>query len=127
MQLIRYFGLKIVHRRGIAERMIYCTHYSIEDCIGLLSRKNTYDVFEYSFEMKTETMGEITFIRCNKHLWNGLRSLYQIEFESDETTTIRMEFIREGSVFPFSTLFPEWINEFMEQKLSATEKKPDVE
>ena len=91
MQLIRYFGLKIAHRRGIAERMIYCTHYSIEDCIGLLSRKNTYDVFEYSFEMKTETMGEITFIRCNKHLWNGLRSLYQIEFESDETTTIRTE------------------------------------
>lgn len=27
--------------------MIYYTNYSIEDCIGLLSRKNIYDVFEF--------------------------------------------------------------------------------
>lgn len=42
--------------------MLYYTHYSIEDCIALLSRRNIYDVFVYSFEMKTETTGEIPII-----------------------------------------------------------------
>lgn len=102
--------------------MLYYTHYSIEDCIALLSRRNIYDVFEYSFEMKTETTGEITFIRCNNHFWNGLRSHYQIEFIRNKNTIISMKFIREGPIFPFSTLFPKWIAEFMEQKLSAIEK-----
>lgn len=101
--------------------LIYNTHYSIEDCIGLLSRKNIYDVFEYLFEMKTESIGEITFIRCNKHLWHGLHSHYRIDFKREKNTVINIEFIREGPILPFSTLFPEWISEFMEQKLSATE------
>lgn len=103
--------------------MIYQTHYSVEDCIGLLSRKNIYDVFEYLFEMKTETAGEITFIRCNKHLWNGLPSHYRIELKRDENTVITLEFLREGPILPFSTVVPAWIAEFMEQKLSATEMR----
>lgn len=47
--------------------VVYYTHFSVEDCIGLLSRKNIYDVFEYSFEMKTESVGEIAFEHCNKY------------------------------------------------------------
>ena len=43
-------------------------------------RKNMCDVFDYSFEMKAETIGEITFICCNKHFWNGFRSLYHFEY-----------------------------------------------
>lgn len=103
--------------------MIYYTHYSVEDCIGLLSRKNMYDVFDYLFEMKTETTGEISFIRCNKHLWHGLQSHYCIEFKKRENTVININFIREGPILPFSTLFPAWITEFMEQKLNAIEIK----
>ena len=32
----------------------YITNYSIEDCMGLLARKNIYDVFEYSYEKKVD-------------------------------------------------------------------------
>lgn len=99
--------------------MTYCTDYSVEDCIGLLSRKNIYDVFDYIFEMKTETMGEIIFVRCNKHFWHGLPSHYRIEFKRCKNTVINVGFIKEVTFFHFSTLFPEWITEFMEQKLNA--------
>ena len=100
--------------------VVYYTNYSVEDCIGLLSRKNVYDVFEYSFEMKTESVGEIAFERCNKHLWHGGRSVYQIEFRRNENTVINIEFLMEGIFLPFSTISPAWITEFMEQKLDAT-------
>lgn len=104
--------------------MVFYTNYSVEDCIGLLSRKNVYDVFEYSFEMKTQSSGEIAFNRCNKHLWHGGRSFYQIEFGRDKCTVINIEFIREGVFLPFSTLNPAWIAEFMEQKLDAKNACP---
>ncbi len=100
--------------------MVYYTNYSVEDCIGLLSRKNVYDVFEYSFEMKTESVGEIAFKRCNKHLWHGCQSVYQIEFRRSKNTVINIEFLLEGIFLPFSTISPAWITEFMEQKLDAT-------
>lgn len=101
--------------------VVYYTDYSVEDCIGLLSRKNIYDVFDYSFEMKTESLGEIAFVRCNKHFWHGGRSVYQIEFRRDKRTVINIEFVIEGIFFPFSTIPPAWITEFMLQKLDATE------
>lgn len=104
-------------RRGI--KVVYYTNYSIEDCIGLLSRKNIYDVFDYLFEMKTGTLGEIIFIYCNKHFWNGHRSIYQIKFIKSKYTIIEVEFIKEGLFLPFPTLSPVWIAEFMEQKLNA--------
>lgn len=76
--------------------MVYYTNYSVEDCIGLLSRKNIYDVFEYLFEMKTESLGRIIFNQCNKHFWNGHYSVYQIEFRRNKNTIINIEFIKEG-------------------------------
>ena len=100
--------------------VVYYTNYSVEYCIGLLSRKNVYDVFEYSFEIKMESVGEIAFERCNKHLWHGGRSVYQIEFRRNENTVINIEFLMEGIFLPFSTISPTWITEFMEQKLDAT-------
>lgn len=102
----------------------YYTDYSIEDCIGLLSRKNIYDVFEYSFEMKTETSGEITFIRCNKHYGSfPFRPVYVIKFWKSKTTIIGVEFINEDFFFAnlLCTYPPEWITEFMQQKLDAVE------
>ena len=101
--------------------VVYYTDYSVEDCIGLLSRKNIYDVFDYTFEMKTESLGEIAFVRCNKHFWHGGRSVYQIDFRRDMRTVINIEFVIEGIFFPFSTIPPAWITEFMLQKLDATE------
>ena len=104
--------------KGVAG-MVYYTKYSVEDCIGLLSRKNIYDVFDYSFEMKTESLGEIALVRCNKHFWHGGTSFYQIEFRRGKRTIINLEFIREGIFLPFPTLSPAWIDEFMDQKLDA--------
>ena len=102
--------------------MIYYTDYSIEDCIGLLSRKNIYDVFEYSFEMKTDNAGEITFTRCNKHLWgNNLFPVYMVKFRKNKKTIIDIEFIRAEWLLPISNIPPKWITEFMEQKLDAVE------
>lgn len=103
--------------------VVYYTNYSVDDCIGLLSRKNVYDVFEYSFEMKTESLGEIALEHCNKHFWHGGRSIYQIEFRRNESTVINVEFIMEGIFLPFSTIPPAWIAEFMKQKLDAIEYK----
>ena len=101
--------------------MTYYTDYSIEDCIGLLSRKNIYDAFEYSFEMQTETAGEITFTRCNKHLWrNTLFPAYMVKFRKNKKTIIDIEFIRKGFLLS-STIPPKWITEFMQQKLDAVE------
>lgn len=101
--------------------VVFCTNYSIEDCIGLLSRKNIYDVFEYLFEMKSELTGEIAFEKCNKHYWHGGRSVYQINFSRNESTIINVEFVVEGIFLPFSTIPPIWIAEFMKQKLDAIE------
>lgn len=102
--------------------MTYYTDYSIEDCIGLLSRKNIYDVFEYSFEMKTETAGEITFTWCNKHIWRGPVAVYAVELKKSKKTMIDIEFIRaEWWPLPIATIPPKWITEFMEQKLDAVE------
>ena len=106
--------------------MVYYTKYSIEDCIGLLLRKNVYDVFEYSFEMKTESLGEIAFESCNKHFWHGGRSVYQMEFRRCKNTVINVEFIMEGIFLPFSTIPPAWISEFMEQKLDAIEQNNEI-
>lgn len=101
--------------------VVFCTNYSIEDCIGLLSRKNTYDVFEYLFEMRSELTGEIAFEKCNKHCWHGGRSVYQISFSRNDRTIINVEFVIEGIFLPFSTIPPTWISEFMKQKLDAIE------
>ena len=104
--------------------MTYYTDYSIEDCIGLLSRKNIYDVFEYSFEMKTETAGEIIFTGCSKQWWrNTLSSVYMVKFGKNKKTIIDIEFMNEDSVFVnfFLRFPPKWITEFMEQKLDAVE------
>ncbi|MCH5258799.1 MAG: hypothetical protein J1F18_03545 [Lachnospiraceae bacterium] len=100
--------------------MTYYTDYSIEDCIGLLSRKNIYDVFEYSFEMKTETAGKIRFIHCNKHPLLGrafIKAVYTIEFKKSNKTIIDIE-LAYGAL---SILPQKWITEFMEQKLDAVE------
>lgn len=102
--------------------MTYYTDYSIEDCIGLLSRKNIYDVFDYSFEMKTETSGEITLNGCNKHLWHGPVAVYAVELKKAKRTMIDIEFIRaELFPLPLTTIPPKWIAEFMQQKLDAVE------
>lgn len=101
--------------------MIYYTNYSIEDCIGLLSRKNIYDVFEYSFEMKTKISGEITFTGCNKHWWGGPTVIYAIEFRKSKKTIITIEFIRAPFFLPMPNIPQSWITEFMKQKLDAVD------
>lgn len=116
---------------GIRDKisMIYYTNYSIEDCIGLLSRKNIYDVFEYSFEMKTDNVGEITLIKCNRHRYGSFPFLpvYAIKFRKSKRTIIDVDFINKDSVFAnlFTTFPPKWITEFMEQKLDAVETKEE--
>lgn len=99
--------------------MTYYSSYSIEDCIGLISRKNIYDVFDYEFNMKSEEAGEIVFIQCNNHYWHGDRSVYKIEFKRSHNTIININFIKEGLFLPFSTISPAWIDEFMKQKFDA--------
>lgn len=104
-----------------ATKLRYYTDCSMEDCIGLLSRKNIYDLFEYSIEMETETGSKITFLECNKHLWHGFQSVYKINFKSGHKTVIDMEFIMESSFLPFPTVPSPWITEFMKQKFDAVE------
>lgn len=49
----------------------YTTDYSIEDCMGILGRKNIYDAFEYSYEKKADNVIEIIIKECNTHLCNN--------------------------------------------------------
>lgn len=74
--------------------------------------------------MKTQSSGEVDFERCNKHLWPGGRSVYQIELGRDKCTVINIGFLRERVFLPFSTINPAWIAEFMEQKLDAKNACP---
>lgn len=67
----------------------YTTHYSFEDCIGLLCRRNVYDAFEYKLFWK-----EGYFIQFNEPLLPrtlDMRfckgSVYSIEFERREGAT----------------------------------------
>lgn len=71
--------------------MQYMTHYSVEDCMGLMMRKNIYDVFEYIYEKLADNALEITITGC----------------------------LNEFYILPIPAIPKKWMDEFMKQKLSA--------
>lgn len=121
---------KNCHKHFSAERQIinikmadviykYTTDYSIEDCMGILARKNIYDVFEYSYEKKTDNAIEIIIKECNTHLCNNPRTCYEITFEKEVKTIIKVIFISEWYILKVPIIPKKWMDEFMKQKLDA--------
>lgn len=115
----------------------YETEYSIDDCMGLLSRKNIYDICDYSFEKKDEhtaelmmkfSKGQIMRFHANRidrsHIIGvGLigvaRTLFRMEFERREKTIITMRFMSEAYILQSPATPIMYMDEFMEKKLSA--------
>lgn len=111
-------------RNGICPHVrAYATHYSFEDCVGLLCRKNAYDTFEYRFFWR-----EAYFIQLNEPLIPrtlDMRfckgSVYLIEFERRESGTrfvVRFDHITwlpDGGPYISQTL----LDSFFRTKLDA--------
>lgn len=97
----------------------YITNYSIEDCMGILARKNIYDVFEYSYEKKADDILEIVIKECNTHLCNNPRTCYEITFEKGERIIINVMFVSEWYALKIPIIPKKWMDEFMKQKLEA--------
>ncbi len=103
----------------INDFMQYMTHYSVEDCMGLMMRKNIYDVFEYIYEKLADNALEITITGCNTHAHKNIRTCYHICFEKREKTIVSITFLNEFYILPIPAIPKKWMDEFMKQKLSA--------
>lgn len=105
----------------------YETEYSIDDCMGLLSRENIYDICAYSFEKQDEYTAELTIsynmYYMQKPVFMGRGSttltLFRMEFEQREKTIITMQFVSERHIFQTPATPIMVVDEFMEKKLSA--------
>lgn len=102
-------------------KLIYSTKYNTEDCLGLLSRKNLYDVFNYTFKnMSDKESSEIILTGCNKHHCGSIRTVYLMRFiKYDNGTLIEMVFQNELYVSPIPCIPEYWVDEFLFQKLEA--------
>lgn len=116
----------------------YWTDYSVDDCIGLLSRKNIYDTMQYLFEQTAENAGELDLRCMRNYMLRGVRrfiysdysytdsmvmsrgDLYRIWLEEENGRTyIHMELIH-GVCYLDLPYYPKTtVDQFMEQKLSA--------
>ena len=115
----------------------YETEYSIDDCMGLLSRKNIYDICDYFFEKKDEHTAELTMKFSKGQIMRfyagqidrshiigvgvigGTRTLFRMEFERREKTIITMRFMSEAYILQSPATPIMYMDEFMEKKLSA--------
>lgn len=101
----------------------YTTHYAFEDCIGLLCRKNVYDIFEYTFFWKDGYFIRFDEPRIPRTL--DMRfckgSVFSMEFERLENGTrflVRFHHVqgREDGVAYISQTH---LDQFFEVKLDA--------
>ena len=98
---------------------IYSTGYSVDDCIGLLSRKNMYDVLWYSCRLEKENKGELVVTGHNKFSRLQVRAFHQMVFEENGDTKISIKKLSGENTAPFYYIPQWWMDEFMAQKLDA--------
>ena len=104
-------------------RCRYVTEFSIDDCIGLINRRNIYDVFEYNIETIDKNHYFITFTNCLAHYSRNIKTKYRIEMVENKETYIYLSFVSEFMFIPVPLIPRKWIDEFMEKKLSAYPKE----
>lgn len=62
---------------------------------------------------------EIIIKECNTHLCNNPRTCYEITFEKEVKTIIKVIFISEWYILKVPIIPQKWMDEFMKQKLNA--------
>ncbi len=110
---------KILDGKPFDGTRTYSTAYSVDDCIGLLSRKNIYDVLLYSFRQEKEDTWELVVMGHNKFTRLQMKVCHQVVFEENGNTKIRIKNLSGEKTNPYSYIPQWWMDEFMEQKLDA--------
>ncbi len=98
---------------------IYSTDYSMDNCIGLLSRKNIYDILQYSFRLKKENKAELVVTGYNRYINIPTKVCYEMEFKENGKTEISIRSVSKGKKIMAHYIPQWWMDEFMEQKLDA--------
>ncbi len=117
---------KILDGKPFDGTRTYSTDYSVDDCIGLLSRKNIYDVLRYSFRLEKEDTGELVITGHNKYSRLQMKVCHQVVFGENGNTEIRIKNRSGEKTNPYSYIPQWWMDEFMEQKLDALPMDMDV-
>lgn len=110
---------KILDGKPFDGTRTYSTAYSVDDCIGLLSRKNIYDVLLYSFRQEKEDTWELVVMGHNKFTRLQMKVCHQVVFGENGNTKIRIKNLSGEKINPYSYIPQWWMDEFMEQKLDA--------
>lgn len=97
----------------------YSTAYSVDDCIGLLSRKNIYDVLRYSFRQDKGNTAELTVTGHAKYTCPQIKACHQMVFEENGNTKISITNLPCSKPVPLPYIPQWWMDEFMAQKLDA--------
>ncbi len=109
----------------------YTTHFSPEDCVSLLSRKNVYDCFEYEFAQdggaNTITFGA-PLIPRELSLRFCLGIVFSIEFERQSNRTrFVIRFLRvENRPELGAHMSMEHLDQFFRIKLNAKPWYPEI-
>ena len=119
MAVERYKGIQVMNGKPFNGIRTYSTNYSIDDCIGLLSRKNIYDILQYSFRLEKENKAELVVTGYNKSTRIRTRVCYEMEFNRNRKTEINIKSITEERVMSVRYIPQWWMDEFMAQKLDA--------
>ena len=97
----------------------YSTAYSVDDCIGLLSRKNIYDVLRYSFRQDKENTAVLTVTEHVRYTCPQIKACHQMVFEENGNTKISITNLPCSKPVPLPYVPQWWMDEFMAQKLDA--------
>ena len=119
MTVVVYQCVKAMGGKPFNGTRTYSTAYSVDDCIGLLSRKNIYDVLRYSFRQDKENTAELTVTGHAKYTCPQIKACHQMVFEENGNTKISITNLPCSKPFPFPYVPQWWMDEFMEQKLDA--------
>ena len=102
---------------------VYTTHYALEDCIGLLDRKNVYDTFEYKFYWDNAyfILFDEPLIPRTLDLRFCKGSVFELEFEQQENRTrfvVRFHHV-EGQANGIPYISQSHLDQFFRIKLDA--------
>ena len=119
MAVVLHKGEQASRGKPLCGIRTYSTDYSMDDCIGLLSRKNIYDVLRYSFCIEKENTAKLVVTGHNQFTGTQTRACYEMEFRGNAKTEIDIRSNSGGVIFLTHYIPQWWMDEFMAQKLDA--------
>ena len=119
MAVVVYKCVKAMDGKPFDGTRTYSTAYSVDDCIGLLSRKNMYDVLRYSFRQDKENTAVLTVTEHVRYTCPQIKVCHKMVFEESGNTKISITNLPCSKPVPFPYIPQWWMDEFMAQKLDA--------